>query len=753
MQEGLLFHTVMHPGSGIYHMQDRYGIQGQVDVEAFREAWQQVLDRHPILRSAFVWEGLGNPHQLVYRRVALPFEFLDWRQFTQSQQESMLEDLLRAERQQGFDLARAPLMRIRLVRLAEDRYRLIRSHHHILMDAWCTSLVLQDFKDCYKALREGQRALERIFPPFKDYIAWLQRQDRGPAGRFWREYLRGFTEATPLVVDRPVRHPADGGEIGDQVDFLSEEDSAALNALAQRHRLTVNTFVQAAWALLSSRYSRCEEVLFGITVAGRPTDLPGIEMVLGLFINSLPLRIRVHPGQRVLDFLSGLLQQNLDLRQYEHLPLVQIQASSDIPRGQPLFQHLLVFENTPLDPSLREDCAGLRLVDVENRTHTNYPITVVVIPGPRLHLQLTYEQARFEDAAIARMLGHFRCLLEGLIHHPQARLGELGMLTEAERRAAFFTWNQTALSKPAVSDFSTLFEAQVSRTPEAVAVACSGEQLTYRELSVRANRIARALIARGVGPDVLVALVDERGIDLLVVILAVFKAGGAYLPIDPAYPPARIAHIVEASRAALVMTGPSCSAHIREAVNAGDGPKPPVVGLDELQAEQATERSRIPRGGPRDLAYVIYTSGSTGAPKGAMVERAGMLNNLLSKISELNLGPGDVIAQTASQCFDISVWQFLTGLVCGARVEIIPNAVVQDPSALLDTAATKGVTVLELVPSLIGALLDEPPVAPRAAALVAPNRRGVPGRALPALDGALSRSVAPQRLRAGGMLR
>ncbi|MGH2619079.1 MAG: amino acid adenylation domain-containing protein, partial [Anaerolineales bacterium] len=684
MQEGLLFHTLMHPGSGIYHMQDRYGIRGQVDVEAFREAWQRVLDRHRILRSGFVWEGLGSPHQVVYRRVALPFEFLDWRQFTQSEQESMLEELLRAERQQGFDLAQAPLMRIRLLRLAEERYRLIRSYHHILMDAWCTSLVLQDFKDFYKALRQRKRASERIVPPFKDYIAWLQRQDRAAAERFWREYLRSFTEATPRVVERPIQHPADGGEIGDQVDFLSEEDTAALNALAQRHRLTANTFVQAAWALLLSRYSRCEEVLFGVTVAGRPTDLPGIETVLGLFINSLPLRVRVHPGQRVLDFLRGLLQQNLDLRQYEHMPLVQIQALSDVPRGQPLFQHLLVFENTPLDPGLREDCAGLRLVDVETRTHTNYPITVVVIPGPRLHLQLTYERVRFEDGAIARMLGHFRCLLEGLIHQPQARLGELGMLTEAERRAVFFEWNQTAISKSGVSDFSTLFEAQVSRTPEAVAVACGGEQLTYREINTRANRIAHALIAGGVGPDVLVALVDERGIDLLVAILAVFKAGGAYLPLDPAYPEARIEHIIELSRAALVIAGPSCSAYIREAVNAGDGPKPPVVGLDDLEAELGAVTSPLPSGGARDLAYVIYTSGSTGAPKGAMVERAGMLNNLLSKISELNLGPQDVIAQTASQCFDISVWQFLTGLVCGARVEIIANAVVQDPGALLD---------------------------------------------------------------------
>lgn len=710
MQEGLLFHTLMHPGTGIYLMQDRYGIEGQVDIEAFRAAWKQVIDRHAVLRSAFVWEGLSGPHQIVYRHVAMPFEFFDWRDFDMAEQTSMMETMLRDERERGFDLVRAPLMHIRLVRLSETHYRLIRSHHHILMDAWCTSLILQDFNDCYKAIRQHEHAPELVAPPFKDYIAWLQQQNQTAAEHFWRDYLAGFAEATPLVVDHPQEAPTDGGEVGDEVVFLSTEDTAALNSLAQHHRLTVNTFVQAAWALLISRYSRNEEVLFGVTVAGRPTDLPDIESVIGLFINSLPLRVRIDPQQHVVDFLNALVQQNLDLRHYEYMPLVKIQAMSDIARGQPLFQHLLVFENTPLDPRLREECAGLRLVDVENRTHTNYPITVVVIPGPQLHLQLTYERSRFEDSAIVRMLGHFRCLLEGLIHQPQARIGTLGMLTEPEHQTITQSWNQTEFCTPGTMDLPTLFAAQVSRTPDAVAVARGDHQLTFRALDLRTNYIAHRLIGSGVGPDALVALVDERDIDLLVAILAVFKAGGAYLPLDPTYPVARIGHIIEVSRATLVITGTPFFSPVQEAVNSGDGPSPDVVTLAQLAIGEAGASAPLPRGSAQNLAYVIYTSGSTGTPKGAMVERGGMLNNLHSKVSELDLAPGDVVAQTASQCFDISVWQLLTGLICGARVEILPKAVVQDPSALLQAIADKEVTVLELVPSLIGALLDGPQV-------------------------------------------
>lgn len=710
MQEGLLFHSLMHPGSGIYHMQDRYGISGRIDVDAFRKAWQRVLDRHPILRTSFLWERCSRPHQVVHRRVTLPFEFLDWRALPEDEQKARLEALLGAERKEGFDLSKPPLMRIRLLRLGEERYRLIRSHHHILMDAWCTSLILIDFKEQYEALVHGSAPPERVVPPFRDYIAWLQRQDHAAAERFWRVELQGFTEPTPLVFDRPSAAETAGVDIDDAVTFLSEETTATLHALAQRCSLTPNTFVQGAWALLLSRYAGRGEVLFGVTVAGRPTDLPGIESVLGLFINSLPLRVQVRPEEPALDFLQRLLRQNLEMRQYEYTPLVRIQAVSEIPRGRPLFEHLLVFENTPLDPTLRSDWAGLKVIDVENRTHTNYPITAVVIPGPRLHLQITYERSRFDAGAVERMLGHFKSLLENLIRNLEAKLCDIGLLTETERRQTVVEWNRTEQGDPGAADPIALFEAQAGKTPDAVAVTFRGDALTYRELNDRADRVAQGLAARGVGPESVVALLNERGIDLLVMILAVFKTGGAYLPLDPNYPQRRLQEMIRSSRPTAVIDGKGGTEQIGPPLEGPqDGPK--VFDLTELEREGQSGERLPPRGDGRTLAYVIYTSGSTGIPKGAMVERAGMVNNLLSKIAVMGLTPRDVIAQTASHCFDISVWQFLTPLFCGARVHIFPDAVVHDPQALLREGAAQGVTVLELVPSLIRSLLDMPEVA------------------------------------------
>ncbi|WP_268870506.1 non-ribosomal peptide synthetase [Methylocaldum szegediense] len=717
MQEGLLFHSLLNPDSGIYLMQDRYQIESPVDAEAFRQAWQGVVDHHPILRTSFFWESRQRAHQIVHRQVRVPFEYFDWRDLSDEERREQMDRLLAEELHEGFDFSRAPLFRVRLFRFEEARYRFVRSYHHILLDEWCTSEILSHFLANYEALLGGRELPARRTPPFRDYIAWLGRQNGRNAEAFWRRDLDGFSEPTPLSVDRPVADDARAaGEMDEAIDFLTEDDTRALAALAQRRRVTANTFLQAAWALVLSHYSGRDDVVYGVTVAGRPAELPGVEKILGLFINSLPLRVKVAPDLSVADFLQQLLQHNLDIRRYEYTSLVTIQSWIGLPHERPLFDSLLVFENAPIDQALLEKKRALKIAYEKNRTHTNYPITVVVIPGPKLHLQITYQRARFDRAAIERMLGHFKRLLEGMIRNPAARLIDLPVLTEAEQR-----WvddvHRTVSAPLACSDFSLGFATQVRRAPDAVAVACGGQRATYAELNARTDRLAQALAARGVGSDVVVALLDDRGVDLLAMILAVLKAGGAYLPLDPGHPDARLAQILRESRVGLLLAGNDCLERARSlaerAPSADDfGPafeiEAAVLCLADLDSAPPDGQPLPLPPHPERLAYVIYTSGSTGTPKGAMVEHRGMLNNLLSKIPAMDLNAADVIAQTASQCFDISVWQFLTGLLCGARVEILPDTVVLDPGRLLDEIAARGVTVLEAVPSLIRALLDVP---------------------------------------------
>lgn len=631
---------------------------------------------------------------------------MDWRRLDGAEQESRLNDILAQERSNGFDLRRAPLVRIRLFRLEDRRYLLIRSHHHILFDAWCTSLILKELRSNYDAMIEGRPLPEKKRRGFRDYIDWLQSKDSAAAEPFWRDYLAGFDEPTPFFASRVSDDGAPNTEAVDVVELLSEEDTAQLRGLAQRFRVTVNSFAQAAVALLLAHYTNRAEVLFGVTVSGRPADLPQVESILGLFINGLPLRVAIDPSQSLTSFLQNVLEQNYAIRDYEYVSLTQVQEWSEIRRGTDLFQYLLTFENAPVDPELLEADGRWRFTDCWHRTHTNYPITFVVIPGTRLHLQVTYACDRIEAEAAKRLLRHYRLLLEDMIRRPDARLGEFTLLGEDERRLLLEGWNETGRLYAEPRDILGRFREQVGRRSDCVAARCDGATLTYSELDRRSDRVASGLIAEGVRPDDIVALLDERGLDFLVMILAVFKAGAGYLPLDPAYPDGRVARLLDEAKIGWLLVGEAYGERAERVIADAEAARPRVMKIDALESQGGRCVQPFPRVDERNLAFVIYTSGSTGKPKGAVVEHRGMFNNLITKAPALGLTADDVIAQTASQCFDISVWQFLTALALGARVEILRDDISRDPQRLSAAIEARGVTILETVPSMIRALLD-----------------------------------------------
>ena len=532
MQEGMLFHCLLLPGSGIYVLQDQYEIRGMLNIDAFRDAWQQVIDRHDILRSAMLWRQIAKPHQRVQSRALLPFFFEDYRGLASAEQERRLAEVLEVERRDGIDLEMPPLMRIRLIRLGEDRWRCVRSHHHILTDEWCTSPLFVEFRNAYAALVKGHPFPECRVYQFRDYLAWLRYQDLAVPEAFWRSYLKGFREPTPLVVDRSrrARHTMPG-EVLDAQGALDRGPTLALQQVAQKYGLTPNTLIQAAWALLLGRYASCSEVVFGITVSGRPAELPGIEQMLGLFINTLPLRLQLRDKQRVCDWWREIQSVNLDLRQFEFTPLVLCQTWSEVPAGVDLFQYLLVYENAPVDPSLLSDRSVLDMRFIGHRVHTNYPITATVIPGDKLHVRITYQADRFEQASVQRLLIHFLALLEAMVARPQGRLGDFGLLLPAERRQQLQHWNETAQAYAQPADFVAAFEARVELCPDAPAVRCGEVSISYCELNRRVNKVAHCLIARGVGPEIIVGVIDERGVDFLVMMLAVLKADGVLSPL------------------------------------------------------------------------------------------------------------------------------------------------------------------------------------------------------------------------------
>lgn len=404
MQEGMLFHSLLAPTSGVYIDQLRFDLHGTLDVSTFAQAWQQVIARHPVLRTAFVWEGLEKSIQVVVREVNIPWEYQDWQQFSAIEQQERLETLLHEQR--SFEPSKAPLMRLTLIQMTEATYHFIWIHHHLLLDGWSLPLIFQEVISYYKAFCQGESLFLAQPRPYRDYIAWLQQQNLSQAEAFWREKLKNFLAPTRLWVDQnPGQLPNQEASYEQQKIKLSATTTTALKSLAQQQHLTPNILIQGAWALLLSCYSGELDIVFGAAVSGRPYTLMNVESMVGNFINTLPVRIQVNSEEFLLPWLKQIQAQQLESQQYEYSPLVEVQGWSEVPRGVPLFETLVVFENYPLDLSLQGQIENLEIRSVDGFQKTNYPLELTVEVGAQFSLSLAYSCHRFDAATVTRMLG------------------------------------------------------------------------------------------------------------------------------------------------------------------------------------------------------------------------------------------------------------------------------------------------------------------------------------------------------------
>jgi amino acid adenylation domain-containing protein/non-ribosomal peptide synthase protein (TIGR01720 family) len=705
-QEGLLFHCIYDAKPALYWTQYCCKLSGALDASLFRRAWREVATRHPILRTAFAWEDREKPLQVVSREVELPWVEEDWRALPADECEPRLADYLQRDQARGCELARAPLMRFALFRCGAESHQFVWSHHHLLLDGWSVHLLLNEAFAIYDSLAAGCAPDLAPCRPYRDFIGWMQSRDIGDAEVFWRGLLKGYTAPTALIADRAG---APAGGHGERRIVFSSEATAALQSAARQHRLTLNTFLQGAWALLLSRYSGEDDVVFGATLSGRPPELAGVEEMAGLFINTLPLRAVIADAEPVVTWLRKIQDQQIEARRFEHTPLVQAQGWSDVPRGLPLFESILVFENYPVDEALRGPQRRLTVGDVRFIEQTNYPLTVIASAAPDLTLQISYDAHRFSDATVARMLGHLRALLEGMAAAPQRALGEVPMLTAAEREQLLEVRGLSG--EPAASDDRVtvhgLFEQQAARTPDAIAVAFENERLTYRELDARAELFAGHLRAHGVGPDVLVGLCVERSIDMVVGIIAILKAGGAYLPLDLAYPQERIAFILEDARAPVLVTQrrllERLPSHAARCVCIDEIPPAPAVAHDGHAGTASVD----------NLAYVIYTSGSTGKPKGCCVTHRNVVRLFQQTDAWFGFGASDVWTLFHSCAFDFSVWEIWGALLYGGRLVVVPYLTSRSPEAFHELLAREQVTVLNQTPSAFRQLIAADENSPR----------------------------------------
>jgi amino acid adenylation domain-containing protein/non-ribosomal peptide synthase protein (TIGR01720 family) len=705
MQQGLLFHSLYEAGTGTYYEQMSCRIDGDLKVEDFKRAWQAVVDRHSILRTSFIWEGLKEPVQVVHQELKLKFREEDWRGDAPAEHSRKLEELLKEEQEQGFELIKVPLMKLGLARVAEDAYYFIWGNHHILFDGWCRGVIIEEVFKFYEGYSRGREVeIERV-RPYRDYIAWLGEQNLSAAEEFWRAELRGIEGQTELGIERSGGRGQ--GEYGEKNARISEETSRRLEEVAKKWQVTLNTLVQGAWAVVMSRYSRQREVVFGATVSGRGGGMKGIEGMVGLFINTLPVRVAVREEEQVRGLMRRLHERQSRALEYEYSPLMEVQTWSEAPRGVPLFETIHIFQNYPLDGGIREHAGfGFRVTETRYFEKNNYALALHTAPAKELFLSLQYDDGRYETSSIERLLSHLKRLLEGMEANEQIRVMDLSMMSEKERQEVIAEWNQTATKYPNDRCAHELFEQQVEATPEAVAVIYEGEHITYEGLNRRSNQVGHYLRRLRIAPESVVAIAANRGPGFLISILAIFKAGGCYLPLDPALPLARLKDSLIRSKTRLILSTRESAADIEDIIGKS-GCGVPIEVIEDLLEREHNDQNLPPRNNAQNLAYLIYTSGSTGIAKGAMIEQSGMINHLFAKISDLDLTGRDIIAQTASQLFDISVWQFLSSLLVGGRVVIVKDVEAQDPIGLIRVLQEQGMSIAEVVPSLLQALFAE----------------------------------------------
>ncbi|GAB1640211.1 amino acid adenylation domain-containing protein [Krasilnikovia sp. MM14-A1259] len=696
LQAGLLFHAAFDADRlDLYTVQMVFDLPATVDPARLRAAGQALLHRHANLRASFHQLGSGRPVAVVARAAALPWATadlsdLDGTAFVEAWQRCLAEEARR------FDPARAPLLRMMLVR-APGAYRLILTHQHMLLDGWSRGPLMEQLAALY-ADRDDRSAVA----PYRDFLAWLAGQDRGAAEQAWRHALAGVTDATRLAPADPQREPA----VPDLAEHeLPADVTAALTALARSRGLTLNTLVQAAWGVVLGRLTGRTDVVFGATVSGRPAPLPGVESMIGLFINTVPVRVRLDHAEPVTALLTRLQDEQSALLDHQYLGLADIQRLAGA--GE-LFDTLLIVENYP-DRGDDPDSL-LAAADAGGRDATHYPLTWVVDPGERLHLTLEHRADLFTRPVAARLVDAVTAVLTAFAADPQRRVGRIDLVAGHDRPP--FGHDRAASSppdaEPAGPTVAELFERQAAESPEATAVVCGPVRWTFAELDARANRLARHLAARGAGPETTVALALPRTADAITAILAVLKTGAAYLPVDPAYPAARIAAMLRDARPVLLVTADGVPA-----VDEGIGRvlvDDPL--LDTLPGHHLTDADRVRPADARHPAYVIYTSGSTGRPKGVVVTHRNLVNLFRSHRAQLHLPARAAtgrrhlrVAHAWSFAFDAS-WQPQLWLLDGHALHIVTEEVQRDAAQLAELIHADGIDFIELTPSHFAQVAD-----------------------------------------------
>ncbi|MGO4293652.1 amino acid adenylation domain-containing protein [Chitinophaga sp. RAB17] len=703
LQEGMLFYGLYDDGTGAYINQLSCDLL-LPDEAIFIRSWQHLFTRHSILRSSFYYDAFSIPVQCVSQSVTLPVTKLDFSHLDANAQQDALKAYEEADKRKGFDFRQAPVMRLALIRLGEQRYRMVWTHHHILLDGWSVPTLMEEFIDTYERLTAGRELLEEEEDRYEDYIRYIAARDKEADEQFWRNYLREVEEGCllPFVTTTAERTKGLGVYAVEQLK-LGTAVTARIAAYAQRNHITVNTLMQGVWACLLQHYTGRAAVTFGVTVSGRPEELPGIERRIGMYINTLPVFTQWQPEQEVAAWLQQIQQEQLQCREHQYTALNDIQRLTGI-QGD-LFDTILVFENYPVSKVAASGASSLQLDNISFHEQTNYPLDIMVELAAETVVSFNYNTLLLEAFYVKQLVVHFEHVLLQIADGAAQRLSDIVLITAEERKQLLLDFNDTAKPFDLSNSFHHYVEKYARETPDKTAIICDDRQLTYQQLNSRVNNMAAALQEQiTIREDDFLAVFMDRSENMAAAILAIWKLSGAYIPIEKKLPDNRIISILEdagikAVVAERALVSPGMAERIQQYC-------PLIYVEDLLEPRMVADRNPELLLNPGSLSFSVFTSGSTGRPKGAMSEHAGMMNHAWATVEYLGMNEESVLVQNASHSFDISVWQFFTAFIKGGTTLVLNDDIVHNAEEFLRRVVAHQVTVLQVVPTYLNLLLD-----------------------------------------------
>lgn len=692
MQSGMLFYYLANEQSDLYHEQVCIRLKGDIDYKLLETTWSIIVKNNAMMRTVFSWEKTKKPVQIILKNYEPEIRYFDYSK-NNINREQVITEILEMDRNDKIDISSMPY-RISLCKISENNYEMLITNHHILLDGWSTGIILRDFLEIYNNLYLGKEKICFQRNTYKSFIKLLNTIDKEEEEMYWRDYLLGYNSSVRLSPKNEQFNERTMKKISYSFSYEFYED---IKRFCRNNKITLATIIYSTWGILLQKYTDSSDIVFGTTVSGRDIDIKDVENIVGLFINTLPLRFKVKHDSMIKDMLNIINSELNQRKKYEHTSLIDIKSYVERNVVEELFDSIVVIENYPIDSKIKNEGNQLKIDGYSINEINNYDLTLNVITYENLVLDIVFDKNRFNTKFVERMLEHFKNVISSIITNCDKKIADIEIMCDEEKKRILNEFNNTQSAFPDQITLSHLFEEKVEQYPNDLAVISDEIKLTYTELNERVNQLARKLRLKGVTNNKIVGIMAERSVDMIIGIFAILKAGGAYLPIMPNTPYDRVNYIIENSNIELILT---------KKANLNHNIKVEEISLEDINLYTGDASNLGITREPSDLAYVIYTSGSTGTPKGVMIEHRAIVNRLNWMQKQFPIDKNDIILQKTSYTFDVSVWELFWWSIVGAKVYLLKHEGEKNPEEILEAICKNKITTIHFVPSMLNAFLS-----------------------------------------------